>query len=318
MKKPFATFCWIAFASFLLRSLVAFPPQYLFGWVEVVTNLALAGLFIWTARRGTPTAWAPFVTGICFVASCAGSIRYAAFQPVYCAGLVGAGIGVCVVLFATVWNNQRIRRGASIATAILGFVATIFSPKLLSVSSLSTALLMAAGLVAAIPRRLETETDARPARLVRVVPRPSFFSMTGRTTRGEFWSFYAVWLILLAATIGVEVALIREEIPLSATIIGSSVLLSLIALPISVRRFHDTGHSGTICVLLSVGSCFAPVLAFLLLLYFCKAGIPGNNAYGPDPFGRRDDGSVSPTNCPACGKPLAPGDQFCAECGAKV
>lgn len=66
------------------------------------------------------------------------------------------------------------------------------------------------------------------------------------------------------------------------SIYGLAVLLP--GLGVLVRRLHDTGHSGWLC-LLALIPCIGGLILFVWLV---TAGDSGDNDYGPDPKAREN------------------------------
>lgn len=98
---------------------------------------------------------------------------------------------------------------------------------------------------------------------------------SGRARRKEFWMFELFNLIVLALIMLVEVILgnaaaadSRDSI--LGTIYNLAVFIPSIA--VSVRRMHDTGHSG-----------WWILCPFVNLIFAVTAGTVGGNRFGPDP-----------------------------------
>ncbi len=102
----------------------------------------------------------------------------------------------------------------------------------------------------------------------------------GRAARSEFWWFQLVWplaVLLLTA--------IYQLAPSSGPVVGVSVvvvyvLLLLPTLAVTVRRLHDRNRSGW-----NILWGWVPAFgAFVLVIWFCKRGVPGDNRFGADPL----------------------------------
>lgn len=97
----------------------------------------------------------------------------------------------------------------------------------------------------------------------------------GRAPRSEYWFFalfhlliVAVGCITLFAGIGVVI------------LVGSALVNFLPSLSVTVRRLHDTDHSGWwfwIQLIPLVG-------AIIMLVFLCTRGTWGENRFGPDPL----------------------------------
>jgi uncharacterized membrane protein YhaH (DUF805 family) len=101
----------------------------------------------------------------------------------------------------------------------------------------------------------------------------------GRIARGDWW-LYGVLVpmglgLLLFALLGI--ARIRAE--LAENIVNVALLWPTLA--VSIKRWHDRGHSGWWVLVVLV-----PVLGWLVALVVngLLRGTPGANAYGPDPL----------------------------------
>ena len=121
----------------------------------------------------------------------------------------------------------------------------------------------------------------------------------GRSRRSEFWwwqlfttLFYVAFIIVLII-VGVlaggashagtdQVNVMSTVLGGFAAVIGNIVALAMFipAWAVTVRRLHDTDHSGW-WILLSI----TIVGNILLLVWFCSRGTPGSNRFGSDPLG---------------------------------
>lgn len=107
----------------------------------------------------------------------------------------------------------------------------------------------------------------------------SFFTryvdFSGRSSRAEYWYFYAFHLVALIA-----LTILSKEFGgvfyILMSIYSFAVIIPNIAL--SFRRMHDTGRSGWYLFI----SCIPMVGAFMLLYYCCQDS-DGDNIYGPHP-----------------------------------
>lgn len=90
----------------------------------------------------------------------------------------------------------------------------------------------------------------------------------GRSRRSEFWWF------ALAVCLG---STVLAFIPFIGWLI--SLVLSILSIPVAIRRLHDVGKSGW-CLLLSL----IPIIgSIILLIWFCKDSMPESNAWGANP-----------------------------------
>ncbi|MCQ2243252.1 MAG: DUF805 domain-containing protein [Bacteroidaceae bacterium] len=108
-----------------------------------------------------------------------------------------------------------------------------------------------------------------------------YADFTGRATRSEYWWFYLYYLLLMLFSL----IMIGSGKPM--LIIGIIAALAWTAsiipyLAVTIRRLHDTDHSGwnlLLCVIPYIGS------VWLLYVFFlnCKRSDPAENEYGPVP-----------------------------------
>lgn len=126
------------------------------------------------------------------------------------------------------------------------------------------------------------------------------FAFEGRARRKEYWMWLLWWAILVNVILAIPVCLILftkcqavvvRGAALGLWLLGSSVLMQLLTLPVSVRRLHDRNLSGWWLVLYQVGMLIPVVNVFAGIAYFviagCLDGTVGPNDYGDDPKGRK-------------------------------
>ena len=159
-------------------------------------------------------------------------------------------------------------------------------------------------------------------------PLKKYADLSGRAPRAEFWWWFLAVIILSVVAriidniIGMK--MVGEYGPLSL-IVTAALLVPNIA--VGVRRLHDTNRTGW-WILAPVGPyCLAFVLggaamvggaatgnaagmmagagiagilmiigavcALLLLVFYCLPGTPGDNKYGPNPYGAGGGGTVA-------------------------
>ena len=102
---------------------------------------------------------------------------------------------------------------------------------------------------------------------------------SGRARRSEYWYFILFEMIVSAALTGVLSFIGARE----STVEGLTGLLStallLPGLGVIWRRLHDIGKSGA-----NYFWIFVPLVGVILfLIWMCRDGDRGPNAYGPDP-----------------------------------
>ena len=104
---------------------------------------------------------------------------------------------------------------------------------------------------------------------------------SGRSRRSEYW-FFALFYFL----IGVGLAIVDTVAGTMDAATGIGLLGGLFAvamiipsLAVGVRRLHDIGRSGW---WLLIG--LIPLIGVIILIVWaCRDGQPGTNAYGPNP-----------------------------------
>jgi uncharacterized membrane protein YhaH (DUF805 family) len=90
-----------------------------------------------------------------------------------------------------------------------------------------------------------------------------YATFEGRASRAEFWWFALFMLIVEVAT-----ALVSQKVGIVAQLV-----LLLPNLAVSVRRIHDTDHSG-----------WFVLLPFVNLFFVCQQGTSGPNRFDDDTF----------------------------------
>jgi uncharacterized membrane protein YhaH (DUF805 family) len=140
-----------------------------------------------------------------------------------------------------------------------------------------------------------------------VTPLQNYANFSGRAPRSEYW-----WFILMQVVVSL--------IPIVGAL--ATLVFFIPSLAVSVRRLHDIGRSGW-WYLLPVGALIAWValiltssgasalasgefynaavggvaligllgvgaVYLLMLVWFCTAGQPFSNKWGPDPYGPQD------------------------------
>lgn len=137
---------------------------------------------------------------------------------------------------------------------------------------------------------------------VKTVLHDKYATFTGRASRSEYWWFVLFNCIIvfallfsgmiIGAVFGFSVSSICGRIAVCGlTGFGIGVLIGYVlmiiyglatlvpSIAVSVRRLHDTGHSGWWYLL-----GFVPYVGGIVLLVFMLlASTPGDNVYGPNP-----------------------------------
>ena len=97
----------------------------------------------------------------------------------------------------------------------------------------------------------------------------------GRAGRPAYW-----WWFLFGILVGIGASIIDAIIGSFGVVSGLAALALLLpGLSVSIRRLHDTDHSGW-WVLIGL----IPIIGFIvLLIFYLRQSDPGENRYGPPP-----------------------------------
>lgn len=102
----------------------------------------------------------------------------------------------------------------------------------------------------------------------------------GRARRTEYWTFELWNLLIPAACFFIDLRITTSGHPERAVLTWLYVLATAMpSLAGSVRRLHDTNHSGW-AILIGMIPLVGP---FVLLGYLAKDSDPGPNRFGPNP-----------------------------------
>lgn len=113
-----------------------------------------------------------------------------------------------------------------------------------------------------------------------------YADFSGRATRSEYWYFYLfnflvgmVYYIALFAMLGSGSRDSSAAGYLSVMIIIYALVMTIPSLAVTVRRLHDTGHSGWWIFLNLI-----PVIgSIVLFIWFITDSDPDTNEYGDNP-----------------------------------
>lgn len=109
----------------------------------------------------------------------------------------------------------------------------------------------------------------------------NYAGFSGRARRKEYWMF-VLFNVIISMVIGFVSGFLAgatgvSSIAYLSTLYGLAVLVPSIA--VGIRRLHDIGKAGVWYLI-----AFVPIVGgILLLVWFCKEGDPGTNAYGDSP-----------------------------------
>ena len=120
----------------------------------------------------------------------------------------------------------------------------------------------------------------------------NYFNFAGRARRKEYWGYCLFWTIALLVIVGIGVFTDAEignfdnaEVPaMTVGLFGLFLLATFLpSLGMIVRRLHDLGLTGWLCLLLLI-----PTFGSLIILVFALIPTQGReNQWGPVPAGVR-------------------------------
>ncbi len=108
-----------------------------------------------------------------------------------------------------------------------------------------------------------------------------YIVFSGRSRRKEYWYFVLFNFLITIVLIQIDYAFLNIDPKTGYGVLSSLYSLGVVlpSLSVSVRRLHDTGRSGW---WLLIG--LIPLIgAIILLVFFLKDSIPGENQYGKSP-----------------------------------
>ncbi len=155
----------------------------------------------------------------------------------------------------------------------------------------------------------------------------------GRSRRKEYWMyvlFNVVAALVLGAIGGAGIAMSDNRGAFLFIPLGIYILAAIIpSLAVATRRFHDSGKSGWLLLLLIVLGVIPIVnivTAIIQIVFLCTDGDPGVNQYGPNPkFPEQAAEMFYGNNLTTIGIPTQPqpptvvtSDRFCNRCGARL
>ena len=151
-------------------------------------------------------------------------------------------------------------------------------------------------------------------------PIQNYAQFSGRASRPEFWWFFLATIVAgIVARIVDSILGIHLVGPIGPLYILLCLAIIVPSIAVSIRRLHDTGRPGWWILLplvpyilaiilggaammggaasgsaMGVGAgvglamifmLLALVCGILLIVFYCQAGTPGDNQYGPNPYG---------------------------------
>ena len=110
----------------------------------------------------------------------------------------------------------------------------------------------------------------------------NYVNFDGRARRSEYW-YFTLFNMIVSAVFAVLISFCRDGSIGARLFTGLSGLFSLAVflpgLALCWRRMHDIGKSGAYYLMILI-PLVGPIL---VLVWFCREGDAGDNAYGPDP-----------------------------------
>lgn len=102
----------------------------------------------------------------------------------------------------------------------------------------------------------------------------------GRASRAEYWYFVTIH-ILISFVLGIIDGQLNLVVAGGFGIISGVYLIGVLtpALGVTIRRLHDTGHSGW-WILLSLIPLIGPIV---VIIFLAKSSETGINSFGPCP-----------------------------------
>jgi uncharacterized membrane protein YhaH (DUF805 family) len=107
-----------------------------------------------------------------------------------------------------------------------------------------------------------------------------YVDFTGRARRKEYWFWHLFYWLALVGLLIIDALIAAVHGPPVLTLLGVLGLF-LPTLAGTVRRLHDTDHSGWAMLV----SLIPLVGGIIFLVFMCQRGTTGPNRFGPDPLG---------------------------------
>lgn len=114
-------------------------------------------------------------------------------------------------------------------------------------------------------------------------PIQKYADFSGRAPRAEYWWFYLLSIVIYIIGMVVDGIIGSDLGGTGYGIVTALVGLGLIvpSIAVGIRRLHDTGRSGWWLLIALI-----PLIGVIVLLvFFVTEGTPGENCYGPNPYG---------------------------------
>ncbi len=108
-----------------------------------------------------------------------------------------------------------------------------------------------------------------------------YATFSGRAPRSEYW-YWVLFVILVNVALSILDRAVFSESEISPLSSIWSLAVLLPGLAVSVRRLHDTDHTGWWLLI-----AFTIIGIIVLIVWYCQPGTPGSNRFGPNPLGGR-------------------------------
>lgn len=100
----------------------------------------------------------------------------------------------------------------------------------------------------------------------------NYVGFTGRAGRKEYWMFYLIYILIFVA-----LSILSTMLPKIGGILAIVFVLGLFlpTIAVTIRRLHDTDHSGWWMLITVI-----PLVGLYLLYLLIIEGTPGSNRFG--------------------------------------
>lgn len=117
-----------------------------------------------------------------------------------------------------------------------------------------------------------------------ILPFRRYAVSTGRASRSEFWSYWALNTAGHAITLALIICgsiLDSDVLMLTGTALYLMLALATVipTFTVTMRRLQDMNHTGAFVLL-----CFVPLGILVLMIWMTMPGTPGGNRFGPPPI----------------------------------
>jgi uncharacterized membrane protein YhaH (DUF805 family) len=108
-----------------------------------------------------------------------------------------------------------------------------------------------------------------------------YVDFTGRARRAEYWFWHLFYWLAVIGLVMIDAIIVGAGGRAAVLTVLGILALTLPTLAGTVRRLHDTDHSGWMILITLI-----PLIGSIVFLVFmCQRGTAGANRFGPDPLG---------------------------------